>query len=84
MSDIKLPAHCVGSKFRPVHWHDLRLCGAVLVGWGIEEKPKGKRAYIPRAFRGETHPFKTKDEAQKVCDELNAQSAAQAERERGE
>lgn len=78
MSAAKLPAHCIGSKFRPAPWHDLRLGGAVLVGWGIEEKPKGKRAYVPRSYRGEIHPFKTKEDAQKACDDLNEQSAAQA------
>lgn len=83
MSDIKLPEHCAGSKFRPVHWHDINTTPPKLIGWGVEEKPKGKRAYVPRAFRGETHPFKTKEEAQQVCDELNKQSATQAERDQG-
>lgn len=83
MSEIKLPEHCIGSKFRPVHWHDIRTTPAKLVGWGLEEKPKGKRGYIMRAYLGEFYPFKTKEEAQKVCDELNAQSAAQAKSQEG-
>lgn len=81
MSEIKLPEHCIGSKFRPVHWHDLGSGEPVLVGWGIEEKPKGKRFYKPRAYRNEVHPFKTKEEAQTVCDALNEQSATQATKE---
>ena len=79
MSDIKLPAHCVGSKFRPVDWHDMEQGEFVLVGWGIAEKAKGKRAYVPRSYKGKTHPFKTKEEAQQICDALNAQSAARQE-----
>lgn len=81
MSDIKLPDHCIGSKFRPVHWHDIQSGAAVLIGWGIEEKPPGQRRYTPRGYRGQLHPFKTKGEAQKVCDELNAQAAHPATKE---
>lgn len=78
MSDIKLPEHCLGSKFRPVHWHDISESPAKLIGWGIEEKRSGARIYLPVGYRGEVHPFKTKAEAQKVCDELNAQAAIRA------
>lgn len=75
---VKLPKHCVGSKFRPVHWSDISKPGAPIIGWGIEEKPAGCRRYTPRGFRGELHPFKTKAEANAICAQLNAQSAALA------
>lgn len=75
MTDIKLPEHCIGSKFRPCTYHEITPTGAVLVGWGLEEKPSGKRRYEPRGFRGELHPFKTEEEANAVCSALNAQSA---------
>jgi hypothetical protein len=83
VSDIKLPEHCIGSKFRPVHWHDIRTTPAKLIGWGLEEKRPGARIYTPVGYLGEVHPFKTKAAAQQVCKALNAQSAAQAKAQGG-
>ena len=76
MEAIKLPEHCKGSKFRPVHWSDISKPGCPIVGWGLEEKPDGKRRYIPRGYNGEVHPFKSKQEAQTICDSLNEQAAS--------
>lgn len=58
-------------KFRPVHWSDLSQEGAPIVGWGIERKKSGARHYKPVAYKGEIHPFQSKKEAQKICDNLN-------------
>lgn len=58
-----LPPERVGSRFKPVGWGPN--------GWGISERPKGKRGYAPRCWNGELHPFKTKIQAKRICDELN-------------
>lgn len=76
MAEISIPERCKGSKFRPVHWSDISKLGAPIIGWGIEEKPAGKLRYIPRGYNGEVHPFKSKKEAQTVCDSLNEQAAS--------
>lgn len=55
-------------RYRPVHWSDLRT-GRVLA-WGIERR-KDKGQYRPIGYEGSPHPFKTKAEAQAVCDRLN-------------
>lgn len=78
-----LSARHAGSKFRPVHWCDISKPNAPVIGWGIEEKPAGARRYIPRGYGGEVHPFASKAEAQKVCDDLNAQAAAIAKSQEG-
>lgn len=76
MDANSFPERCKGSKFRPVHWSDISKPGAPIVGWGLEEKPRGKRRYIPRGYNGEAHPFKSKAEAQKVCNYLNEQATS--------
>ena len=58
------------TKFRPVHWSDIHKIGAPIVGWGIERKLPTERPYTPVGYHGSIHPFQTKAEAQKVCDEL--------------
>ena len=73
---ITLPAHCAGSKFRPVHWSDISGPKARIVGWGIEEKPAGRRRYELRALDGQIHPFKTEAEAKAACVSLNEQAQA--------
>jgi hypothetical protein len=67
-----LAARIAGSTFRPVLWSDIYKVKNRELGWGIEEKMKGKRAYVPRAIDGQIHPFKTKAQAQLRCNELNA------------
>jgi hypothetical protein len=58
-------------KYRPVHWSDINQPGAPIVGWGLERKKAGERYYKPVGYKGEIHPFKTKKEAQAVCNDLN-------------
>lgn len=60
------------TKFRPVHWSDISKPGAPIVGWGIERKLATERRYKPVGYHGKIHPFRSKAEAQKVCDELMA------------
>lgn len=64
------------AKFRPVNWADINQPGAPIIGWGIERKLDGERRYKPVGYNGEIHPFKTKKEAQAVCNDLNAKKAA--------
>mgnify|MGYP000337795517 CR=1 FL=1 len=64
----------MADKFRPVHWSDLHQVGAPIIGWGIERKAHGENRYKPVGYNGEIHPFKSKQEAQVVCDELNAKA----------
>ena len=59
-------------KFRPVSWSDITKPGAPIIGWGIERKRVGERRYTPVGYQGEVHPFKTKNDAHVLCDELNA------------
>lgn len=67
----KKPA--AGDKFRPMHWS--KITTGEIVGWGIERKRAGAPRYIPVGYKGEVHPFKTKAEAQAVCDRLNVGEA---------
>lgn len=64
----------MSAKFRPVHWSDVNQPGAPIIGWGIERKADGERRYKPVGYKGEIHPFKTKDEAQAVCKKLNSEA----------
>jgi hypothetical protein len=64
----------MSDKFRPVDWSDISKPGAPIVGWGIERKKQGERRYRPVGYNGEIHPFKTKQEAQQVCDQLNTEN----------
>jgi hypothetical protein len=75
MENITENVNIIGSKFRPVHWSDLYEPGAPIIGWGIERKQKGKHRYIPVGINGEIHPYKTKKEAQEMCDSLNGQAS---------
>lgn len=67
----QIKSRILGSKFRPLHWSDIYAKGVPIVGWGISEKPLGRRSYIPRGWEGKVHPFKSKIEAKRLCDELN-------------
>lgn len=57
-------------KFRPVHWSHIE--SGQIIAWGVERKKAGERHYKPVGLNGEVCPFKTKEEAQAKCDELNA------------
>ena len=61
----------MSDKFRPVNWSDISKPGAPIIGWGIERKKEGESRYKPVGWKGEIHPFKTKKEAQIVCNDLN-------------
>lgn len=65
----------MNARFRPVDWCDINKPGAPIVGWGIERKLNGDRRYKPVGYNGLICPFKTKKEAQAVCNELNNPTA---------
>ena len=61
------------TKYRPVHWSDISLPEAPIVGWGIERKLSTERRYKPIGWEGQVHPFASKAEAQIICDKLNTE-----------
>ncbi len=65
------------AKFRPVSWCDLHQLGAPVIGWGIARKLPTERRYKPVGYLGQVHPFATKKDAQKVCEELSRDAIAQ-------
>lgn len=59
-----------GAKYSPNSWSNIHKEGAPIVGWGIAEKLPTERFYKPIAWKGQIHPFATKKDAQKFCNEL--------------
>lgn len=69
------PAPTGPTKYRPVDWSNIH--NGRVVGWGIARKRPGERRYVPVAYRGKLHPFKTREAAQAVCEALMSREADQ-------